>query len=99
MQFSIVALDGTDEQALPRRLAAREAHLALSAKMANAGTLLHAVALLDDNGKMIGSNMIYEFPSRADLDAYLAQEPYVLGNIWQDITVRPCRVSPSFAKA
>lgn len=98
MQFVIIAYDGTDEDALKRRLAAREAHIALGDKMVAVKKHLYGVALLGDDDKMIGSVMVVDFPSREELDAWLAVEPYVVGNVWQKIEVKPCRIGPSFLR-
>ncbi len=42
-------------------------------------------AILDDDGRMIGSATIVEFPDRAAVDAWLARDPYVTGKVWQKI--------------
>lgn len=97
MQFVITGLDGLDENALSRRLAVREAHIALGDKMRDEGKMLYGVALLDDNEKMVGSVLVCEFESRDELDRWLKVEPYVVGNVWQKIDVQRCRVGPSFA--
>lgn len=94
MQFMVLGYDGTDEQALERRLAAREKHLGLAAQMAEQGEILYAAAIQDDAGKMIGSMIICEFPSRADLDQWLKAEPYVTGNVWQKLEIKGCQVAP-----
>lgn len=96
MQFIIIGYDGVDDEALKRRLAVREAHMALGNKMREAGQLLYAVAILDDNEKMIGSVMICEFASRAELDQWLKIEPYVTGNVWQTMEIKLGKVGPSF---
>src|SRR5262249_15495384 len=96
MQFLVIGHDGTDEHALARRMSAREAHIAMGNKMRDAGTMLYAVARLDDNGKMVGSVLVCEFNSRADLDEWLQEEPYMTGNVWQKVEVHPCKVGPSF---
>ncbi len=97
MQFFVHALDGKDEDALNRRLAVREQHMLLAEKLYKEGTVLYGAALLDDDGQMIGSTMIVEFPSRAELDLWLKDEPYVTGNVWQSIDIQPCRVAPIFS--
>jgi uncharacterized protein YciI len=97
MQFLVTGHDGTDAKALERRMAAREAHIKLGDQLAASGNLLFAVAILDAEGKMIGSSLVTDFPSRAELDAWLTIEPYVTGHVWQEIDVQPCRVGPSFA--
>jgi len=97
MQFLIIGYDGSDSEALNRRLAVREAHLALGDKMRDAGKMLYGVAILDDRETMVGSVLICNFPSREELDQYLKVEPYVTGGVWQTIEVKSCRVGPSFA--
>jgi len=129
MQFLITAFDGTDSEALSRRLAVRAAHIELGNKYRDKGNHLYAAAILNDTetlndtaqndtaqnntaqnntvqnntvqnntGQMIGSVMIVEFNSRAELDSWLAEEPYVTGNVWQKIDIKPCKVAPSFCK-
>jgi uncharacterized protein len=97
MQFLVIAYDGTDAQALERRMAVREAHIARGDKLRDAGNLLFAVAILDDDGKMVGSTMICEFESRAQLEDWLKEEPYMNGDVWQRVEIQNCRVGPSFA--
>jgi uncharacterized protein YciI len=42
---------------------------------------------------MIGSTLYVEFDSRAELDSWLEQDPYVTGGVWKDITVQPIRLA------
>ena len=91
MQFLIIAYDGTDEGALKRRMAAREAHLVGARAMKASGSMIVGGAILDDDGRMVGSSCIVEFPDRAGVDAWLAADPYVTENVWQKIEVRPFR--------
>ena len=97
MQFIVIAYDGTDEGALARRLAVRGEHIKLGDKMVESGNMLYGVAILNDEEKMRGSMLVCDFPPREQLDAWLKIEPYVTGNVWQKIEVKPCRVGPSFA--
>jgi hypothetical protein len=98
MQFMVIGYDGTDEEALERRMRARPAHVALGDKMRDAGEMLMGAAILDENDKMIGSVLICDFESRAALENWLEAEPYVVGDVWRDIQVTPCRVGPSFVR-
>ncbi|MBT5907213.1 MAG: hypothetical protein HOH23_05965 [Gammaproteobacteria bacterium] len=93
MQFMIVAYDGLDEGALNRRLAARESHIAGAIALKNAGHLIAGGAILDDAERMIGSTIYVDFASRADLDDWLQQDPYVIGDVWRDITISPIRLT------
>ncbi len=98
MQFLVIAYDGTDDKALERRMAAREPHLAGIVKMKEAGTAVYGVAILNDREQMIGSVLVVDFPSRADVDAWLKSEPYVVGDVWRKIEVLPAKVPPMFVK-
>jgi len=96
MQFLVIGYDGEDEHALSRRMAVREAHIALGDKMRDGGQMLYGAAILDANGKMIGSALICEFNSRTELDQWLKEEPYMTGGVWQKVEVQHCKVGPSF---
>jgi uncharacterized protein YciI len=98
MQFIVTGYDGTDEDALNRRMSAREAHLAGIETMRNSGQLLYAAAMLDSSEKMIGSMLIVEFPSRKELDDWLKTEAYVVGDVWRKVDTTPCKVAAAFAK-
>ena len=93
MQFMIVAYDGTDEDALNRRLAVRDSHIAGAIELKNKGNLIAGGAILDDAGSMIGSTTYVEFESRPELDAWLERDPYVTGDVWRDITITPIRLA------
>ena len=93
MQFMIVAYDGTDEGAMNRRLAVRDSHLEGALALKNSGKLIAGGAILDGAGRMIGSTTYVDFGSRAELDAWLEQDPYVKGDVWRDITVTPIRLA------
>ena len=96
MQFLILGYDGQDEKALDRRLAVRDAHIAFGDKLRDAGNLLYGTAILSDEGKMCGSMLVAEFNSRDELEAWLENEPYVTGKVWERVEISPCKVGPSF---
>jgi uncharacterized protein YciI len=98
MQFLILGYDGKDPDALNRRLAVRDAHLTLAEKKHQSGNLLYAVALLDEQGKMCGSMLVVEYPSRQALDQYLQIEPYITGKVWEKVEIIPCKIGPTFTK-
>ncbi len=93
MQYLIIAMDGADDDAPGRRQAVRDAHLEGVRAMKEAGTLLTGGAILDDGGRMIGSACIVDFPTADELDAWLKTDPYVTGDVWRDIQVKPFRVA------
>ncbi len=91
MQFLIIANDFRDPDALARRLQQRPAHIEGVRRMKAEGTFLDGGAMLDEEGRMVGSMVLVEFPSRAEVDAWLAADPYVTGQVWEHISVRPFR--------
>ncbi len=93
MQFVVIAHDGEDPQAPDRRMKVRAAHIDGAVRMKQNGSMLTGGAILDDDGAMIGSVMFVDFPSRAELDAWLASDPYTTGDVWRRVEVQPFRVA------
>ena len=93
MQFLVTAYDGKDDGALDRRMSVRKAHINGANELKEAGHLIAGGAILDEAEQMIGSAMFVEFDSKAELDQWLASDPYVTGNVWQDISVLPIRLA------
>ncbi len=93
MQFLVIAYDGTDAEASERRAAARPAHIARVTKLKEDGHLRIGGAILDDEGAPVGSAAVFEFDTRAELDGYLATDPYVTEGVWRDITIAPYRAA------
>jgi len=88
-----MAYDGTDPDALNRRMAARPEHLEKVAGLKKNGEFLLGGAILNDEGKMIGSMIVYEFPDRKSLEERLKEEPYITGDVWQKIEIKPFRLA------
>jgi uncharacterized protein YciI len=95
MQFVLIGRDGQDPDALDRRMAVREKHLAMCQTLKAQGRYITGGAMLNDDGQMIGSVVIYDFPDRQALEAWLPTEPYIQGNVWQDIEINPFRIPGS----
>jgi uncharacterized protein YciI len=92
MQFLVVGRDGTDDGAPARRMKVREAHLKLGDEMEADGFRWYGASLRDDDGNMIGSFAVMDFPDRQSLDEWLAREPYVVGDVWRTIEIDNCAV-------
>ena len=97
MQFMVTGRDASDDGALHRRMAARDAHIATCDSLFEDGRLLVGFVLVDDNDKMIGSSLVFNVDSRQALDELLAEEPYVTQNVWESVEVQPCRLGPTFS--
>jgi hypothetical protein len=87
MQFVVIGLDGTDKDAPARRQAVRQNHIAMGEKLLASHNLWYGAALLNNDGSMKGSLYVVSFPSEKELQAWLDQEPYVVGDVWRDITI------------
>lgn len=91
-QFLVLAYDGTDPDAPARRANARAAHLAGVGAMVDKGELVAGGPILDEADTVIGSVALVEVASRAELDAWLAREPYVRAGVWKDVDIKPVRL-------
>jgi uncharacterized protein len=92
-QYIIIARDGTDEEAMDRRMQARPLHFQTASELKSHGQFIMGGAILDDNGKMIGSMMIVQFETEDELMHWMKHEPYITGNVWQTIEVKPFKVA------
>jgi len=91
MQFLLLGYDGTDPGAPQRRLDSRSQHLERIAMMKKKGEFVFGGAILDGNGQMRGSMVVYEFPDRESLDNCLKDEPYIVNGVWQKVEIKPFR--------
>lgn len=94
MQFLVIAHDGTDSEAPQRRLAARTAHLEGIGILRAQRKVIEGGALLNDNGDMIGSALIVDFPTESEMHDWLANDPYTIGKVWQHVEVKRFRSAP-----
>jgi uncharacterized protein YciI len=93
LQFVITAKDGTDQDALERRMAARPFHLERARELKANNQFVVGGATLDKEGKMMGSVMIVQFETEEDLKHWLDNDLYVTGNVWKQIEVKAFRVA------
>ena len=95
MWYAIEGYDGSD--VLPRRMAARPAHLARLQALRDAGRLLVAGPCpaidAEDPGPagFSGSIVIAEFGSLEDARAWADADPYVAAGVYARVEVRPFR--------
>ncbi|MCA9344068.1 hypothetical protein KC947_03935 [Candidatus Saccharibacteria bacterium] len=87
MQFVVIGLDGTDKDALARRQAARQDHIKMGDELLASGNLWYGAALLHDDGSMKGSMYVMNFNSEDELQKYLKKEPYIVGDVWREVTI------------
>lgn len=92
-QYLITAYDHTDEGAFNRRMGVRPHHLDGARELKVKGNYVIGGAMLDDEGKMIGSTMILQFEDEEQLDAWRQSEPYITQGIWESVDIKPFRVA------
>ena len=96
MHFVVIAYDGTDESALDRRMAVREAHLEQAKEMFSDGKWLYACGILDDEERLVGSMIVCDYSSREEMEQqWLKNEPYVVGNVWQTVKIHRALIPPN----
>ena len=83
MQFLINAYDG--ENMLEKRMEVRPKHLANIDKLGK--HVVFAGGKLNEEGQPVGSVMIMEFDTRAELDEYLKVEQYIEAKVWDKVDV------------
>ena len=50
--------------------------------------------MLDDEGNMNGSMIVCDFESKEQLEEeWLDKEPYLLGDVWEEITISRAKVA------
>lgn len=93
MYYAILGEDVEDS--LEKRLQARPAHLERLQKLKDEGRLLlagpHPAIDTEDPGPagFSGSLVVAEFSSRADAEAWAAEDPYVAAGVYAKVAVKP----------
>jgi uncharacterized protein len=87
--YALTCLDKPNS--LERRMATREAHVAYIRERLASVKL--AGPFLDEKDEMAGSLLIVEADSLEGAQAFSANDPYTLADLWQSVDIRPFRVS------
>ncbi|HEY3810442.1 MAG TPA: YciI family protein [Acidimicrobiales bacterium] len=92
MHFLVLAWDAPGEASVARRDAVRPAHATSIRDLWEKGHVVLGAGLLDDAGVVRGSLVVVEYPSRTEVDQYLATEPFATEGVWERVEVHPLRV-------
>ncbi|MGF7077965.1 YciI family protein [Mucilaginibacter sp. UYCu711] len=92
-QYLITAYDYTDEGAFERRMGVRPHHLDGAKDLKAKGNYVIGGAMLNEEGKMIGSTMILQFENEEELEAWKQGEPYITQKIWESVDIKPFKVA------
>lgn len=93
LQYLIIARDGTDPEAMGRRLKARPSHFVTARELKDNKNFVIGGAILDDKGQMTGSMMVVQFETEDELVQWMQKEPYITGDVWQSIEVKPFKIA------
>lgn len=75
---------------LQLRLNNRAAHLAFLENHRDKVVLVGPL-MTEDRQSMIGSLLVMDFKERAELDAFLAEDPYAKAGVFESVEVHPFR--------
>ncbi|MDI9871480.1 YciI family protein [Flectobacillus roseus] len=92
-QYVIYAYDGTDAQALERRMAARPHHLVVVKQLKANGNFIIGGAILNEAGNMIGSTMLVQFDTEDALYNWYNNDPYVTMKVWEKVEIKPFKIA------
>lgn len=92
-QYLVTAYDFTDAEAFDRRMAARPRHVDGAKALKASGNFVVGGAMLNDEGKMIGSTMIVQFETDEEMEAWKQNDPYITQNVWESVEVKPFKVA------
>ncbi|KAK9765912.1 hypothetical protein K7432_005380 [Basidiobolus ranarum] len=98
-QFLVIAKDFSDKEALSRRMASREEHLDNARELYSVDTILAGGAIFSEegeNGKMIGSCLVYEAENSEAVKKMIAKDPYIKGKVWDKIDIYPLKLALPF---
>jgi uncharacterized protein YciI len=92
-QYLVTAYDYTDADAFQRRMNVRPHHLDGARELKANGNYVIGGAMLNDEGKMIGSIMIIQFETEEELQLWQQNEFYITQKIWESYDIKPFRVA------
>jgi uncharacterized protein YciI len=94
----VLAWDGAGEEAVARRDAWRAAHMESITALFQQGRVVLGAGILDDDGVVRGSLVVTDYPDRADVDGYLASEPFQTEGVWDRVEVYPLRLPEMYLR-
>jgi hypothetical protein len=92
-QYLVTAYDYTDPGALQRRMNVRPSHFDGAKYLKENGSFILGGAILNEEGKMIGSVMILQFETEEALEQWKQNEPYITQKIWEKFEIKPFKVA------
>ncbi|MGE0878337.1 MAG: YciI family protein [Acidimicrobiia bacterium] len=98
MKLLLLAYDKPGSEGVALRDKLRDAHGETITARFHAGEALFGAGIYDDEGVVRGSIIIFDYPSRADVDAYLLTEPFYTGGLWERYEVSELKVPDMYVE-
>jgi uncharacterized protein YciI len=92
-QYLVTAYDHTNADALQHRLNIRPHHLDGARELKASGNFIIGGAMLNNEGKMIGSVLILQFETEEELRAWQQNEPYITQGVWETVDIKLFKVA------
>jgi uncharacterized protein YciI len=98
MQFLVIMRmgDTKNPEIQRKRAELRDQHLARAAKFRDEGHVIIGGAVLAEDGTPAGSAAIARFDTRAEVDAWLNDDPWTKAGVWTDFEIIPFKVSENY---
>ena len=98
MQFLVIMRmgDTKDPEIQRKRAELRDQHLARAAKFRDEGHVIIGGAVLAEDGTPAGSAAIAQFDTRAEVDAWLSEDPWTKAGVWTDFEIIPFKISENY---
>jgi len=71
----------------------RPHHFESARELKKSDNFIFGGAILDDEGRMIGSVMVMQFETAEQLEAWKQNEPYITQKIWESYDIKPFKVA------
>jgi uncharacterized protein YciI len=92
-QYLITAYDYAADGAPKHRMDVRPHHLDGAKTLKEKGNYVIGGAMLNEEGKMMGSVMILQFENEEELETWKREEPYITQKVWESVDIKPFRVA------
>ena len=101
MDYLVIMRMGNAKDPELQRLRAelRPAHLERASFYRERGHLVIGGAIFDDEGNLAGSAAIARFDTRAELDAWLKDDPWTTSGVYTEFEVTPFRIAEHYPQA
>ena len=88
----LLAWDVPGESGVARRGELRAAHVEGVTERFHDGSVILGAGIYDDAGVVRGSVVILDCESRADVDSYLATEPFQVDGLWARVDIHELKL-------